>query len=173
MRFFLCDKRGEELLQKLKLLFLSASTVLSDVEEKQFLNPLVKGWVDGLKDDAYEADDLLDYIFTKAGLEASTNSPDIMDRVKDGVKLIAGVFKSDGEVKKEIKGIIERLESILGYTDLILKEGGVGKSWPLASTTTSLVDEGTMFGMNSDKEKIVEFLLSDCSAEDILAFWQA
>ncbi|KAI4333062.1 hypothetical protein L6164_017915 [Bauhinia variegata] len=63
--FFRGNHLDEALLEKLMMLLLSVTTVLSDAEEKQFIDPLVKEWVDKLKNAAYDADDLLDEISTK------------------------------------------------------------------------------------------------------------
>jgi hypothetical protein len=40
--------------------------VLSDAEEKQFIDPYVKEWVDNLKSTVYDVDDLFDEIVIKA-----------------------------------------------------------------------------------------------------------
>ena len=60
---------------KTSLLFINA--VLNDAEEKQISNTVVKGWVNEIKDAAYQAQDLLDEIATDASrckLEAELKS---------------------------------------------------------------------------------------------------
>nr|POE81943.1 putative disease resistance rpp13-like protein 1 [Quercus suber] len=53
------------MLQKLKILLLSADAVVIDAEEKKYTNPSVKKWLNELKD-VYDADDLLDEIATES-----------------------------------------------------------------------------------------------------------
>ena len=59
-------KVNHGLLKKLKIMLLSVTAVLSDAEEKQIRNPIVKEWLNELEDAAYDADDLLDEIATDA-----------------------------------------------------------------------------------------------------------
>lgn len=156
--FFRGNHLDEALLDKLKMLLLSVTTVLSDAEERQFIDPLVKEWVDRLKNAAYDADDILDEIATKAMQEEKMET---LDQVRDYASSLNPFAE---RVKSKVGRIVERLKSIIEHKDLLgLKEGGVvGKSLWLASgsATSSLVDEHQVYGRNGDREKIVDFLLS-------------
>lgn len=60
-------KQTEELLvKKLEIALLPMNVVLEDAEEKQVTNPNVRRWIDELKDFAYNAEDMIDEIATKA-----------------------------------------------------------------------------------------------------------
>ncbi|KAF3962924.1 hypothetical protein CMV_012638 [Castanea mollissima] len=66
VNFLKGNKRIGGLVDKLKIVMISADSVLSDAEEKQFTDSNVKRWLDALKDAVYVADDLLDEIATDA-----------------------------------------------------------------------------------------------------------
>lgn len=157
--FFRGNHLDEALLDKLKMFLLSVTTVLNDAEEKQFFDPFVKEWVDKLKNAAYDADDVLDEIATKA-------IQDMMDprfnttihQVKD---YASSLDPFSERVQSKIGRIVERLKSILEHKNLLgLKEGGVGKPLSLGLETTFLVDEHRVYGRHGDKERIIDFLLA-------------
>ncbi|KEH17610.1 NBS-LRR type disease resistance protein [Medicago truncatula] len=157
--FFRGNHLDETLLDKLKMLLLSVTIVLNDAEEKQFFDPFVKEWVDKLKNAAYDADDVLDEIATKAiqdKMDPRFNTT--IHQVKDYASSLNPFSK---RVQSKIGRIVERLKSILEHKNLLgLKEGGVGKPLSLGSETTSLVDEHRVYGRHGDKEKIIDFLLA-------------
>ncbi|KAL4389820.1 hypothetical protein AHAS_Ahas03G0083300 [Arachis hypogaea] len=160
IEFFRGNHLDEALLEKLKMLLLSVTSVLSDAEEKQFIDPLVKDWVDRLRNAAYDADDILDEIATKALLDKMDSGfHTTLDQVRD---YAASLNPFAERVKSKVERIVERLKSIIEHKDLLgLKEGGVGtRSLSLVSATTSLVDETRVYGRSDDKEKIIDFLLS-------------
>ena len=66
VNFLKGSKVIEGLVRKLKLVLISADSLLGDAEEKQFEDPNVKRWLNELKDAVYVADDLLDEIATEA-----------------------------------------------------------------------------------------------------------
>ncbi|GAU13877.1 hypothetical protein TSUD_262040 [Trifolium subterraneum] len=143
------NRIDDQVLQDFKKHLLSVSTVLSDAEKKQFVDPYVKEWVDKLKNTVYEADDLLDDIVTKGKYKARGFAPSL------------NVLSERPQTRPE--DIVERLKTIVELIEMLgLKEGGTGK--PLnVSATTSLVDETLVYGRNTDKEKIINFLLSENS----------
>ena len=51
---------------KLETTFLTLNAVLEDAEELQVTKPVVKKWLDMLKDAVYDAEDVLDEIATEA-----------------------------------------------------------------------------------------------------------
>ncbi|XP_061354236.1 putative disease resistance RPP13-like protein 1, partial [Gastrolobium bilobum] len=163
--FFRGNHLDEALLVKLKMLLLSVTTVISDAEEKQFIDPLVKEWVDRLKNAAYDADDVLDEIATKAMQDKMDSGfHTTLDQVRDYASSLNPFAE---RVKSKVDRIVERLKSIIEHKDLLgLKENGVDKSLHLASATTSLVDEHRVYGRSGDREKIIDFLLSGNSNEE-------
>ncbi|KAL4350963.1 hypothetical protein AHAS_Ahas10G0194500 [Arachis hypogaea] len=103
LSFLKGKKMNNRLLKKLKLILLSIHGVLDDAEGKQITNPAVKEWLDELKDVAYEADDLLDEIYTRS---------------KYGAGEVCNFdFNSwssfENEVEEKMEEIIEKLENNL------------------------------------------------------------
>ncbi|XP_040993324.1 putative disease resistance RPP13-like protein 1 [Juglans microcarpa x Juglans regia] len=64
--FFRIRKLDGRLLKRLEIALLSANAVLEDAEEMQFTKPMVKLWLDELKDAVYDAEDILDEIHTQS-----------------------------------------------------------------------------------------------------------
>jgi hypothetical protein len=64
--FFRRRKLSDGLLKKLKTTFLTFVAVLEDAEELQVTKPVVKEWLDELKDAIYDAEHVLDEIATEA-----------------------------------------------------------------------------------------------------------
>ncbi|XP_027356764.1 putative disease resistance RPP13-like protein 1 [Abrus precatorius] len=124
LEFFRGNHLDEALLEKLKKLLLFVATVLSDAEEKEFINPLVKEWIDRLKNAAYDADDVLDEIATKA-MQDKINSG--FHPTLDQVRGYASPLNPFAEqVKAKVERIVERLKSIIEYKDVLgLKESGL------------------------------------------------
>ncbi|PNX95127.1 disease resistance rpp13-like protein 1-like [Trifolium pratense] len=165
--FFRGNHLDEALLEKLKMLLLSVITVLNDAEEKQFVDPLVKEWVDRLKNVAYDADDVLDEIATKAIQDKmDPRFQTTLNQVKD---YASSLNPFSERVQSKIGRIVERLKSILEHKNILgLKEGGVGKSLSFGSATTSLVNEHRVYGRDGDREKIIDFLLAgDSNGEGV------
>ncbi|KAK1551804.1 hypothetical protein Q3G72_005089 [Acer saccharum] len=52
----------DDLLRRLRHAMMAVHVVLNDAEEMQFTDPIVKQWIDGLKDVIYNAEDLVDEI---------------------------------------------------------------------------------------------------------------
>ncbi|AES71191.1 putative P-loop containing nucleoside triphosphate hydrolase, leucine-rich repeat domain, L [Medicago truncatula] len=149
--FFKGNGIDEGHLQDLRLLLLSVATVLNDAEEKQFIEPWVKEWTDKVKDVAYDADDLMDELVTK-----EMYSRDFASSLNPFAE----------QPQSRVLEILERLRSLVELKDiLIIKEGSASKLPSFTSETTSLVDERRVYGRNVDKEKIIEFLLSNNSQD--------
>ena len=68
LEFFSRWNLNSEPLRKLKITLSVINAVLNEAEEKQIKNPVVKQWVNKLKDAAYDAQDLLDEIATDAAV---------------------------------------------------------------------------------------------------------
>lgn len=121
IEFFRGNHLDEALLEKLKMLLLSVTSVLSDAEEKQFIDPLVKDWVDRLRNAAYDADDILDEIATKALLDKMDSGfHTTLDQVRD---YAASLNPFAERVKSKVERIVERLKSIIEHKDLLGLKG--------------------------------------------------
>jgi hypothetical protein len=64
--FFRQRKLSDGLLNKLNTTFLTLNAVLEDAEELQVTKPVVKKWLDELKDAVYDTEHVLDEIATEA-----------------------------------------------------------------------------------------------------------
>ncbi|KAL0007009.1 hypothetical protein SO802_008511 [Lithocarpus litseifolius] len=157
LEFFSRWKLSEEPLMRLKTSLLYINAVLNDAEEKQINNPVVKGWVNELKDAAYQAQDLLDEIATDASrykLEAE---------LKSKVQLFNLTSHSSSyKIELKLEEILGRLKFLAKQRDLLgLKEGNGGEKPSPKRPTTSLVEESGVYGRDRDTEAIIELLLAD------------
>ncbi|XP_058721408.1 putative disease resistance RPP13-like protein 1 [Vicia villosa] len=147
---------NKRLLEKLTNTLNSINKVLEDAETKQYQKDEVRIWLDNLKHEVYEVDQLLDEISTSARQTS-----------KSKVKRFSSFFPN--QFKSRIKDLLDKLEDLLKQSDVMrLKEGTsarneveVGPNSSKRPPTTSLVDESLICGRRGEKEKIVSFLLLD------------
>ena len=155
LTFLRGHKLSDTLLRKLKMKLLAVKGVLNDAEAKQITDSDVNDWVDELRDAVYDAEDLLDDI-TNEALRCKMES-DSQTQVWN-INFCVGI-------KSRVEEITDALEYLAQKKDVLgLKEGVVGNlsnRWP----TTSLVDESRVYGRDDNREKIVEFLLSDNASD--------
>ncbi|XP_058721832.1 putative disease resistance protein At3g14460 [Vicia villosa] len=150
------DLFNKRLLEKLKITLNSINKVLEDAETKQYQNDEVRIWLDNLKHEVYEVDQLLDEIAASARKTS-----------KRKVKCFSSFFPN--QFKSRIKDLLDKLKDLLKHSDVMgLKEGTsarneveVGPNFSKRPPTTSLVDESLICGRRVEKEKIVSFLLLD------------
>ncbi|KAL2658556.1 hypothetical protein AAZV13_03G031100 [Glycine max] len=142
-------KLGKKLLQKLETTLRVVGAVLDDAEKKQITNTNVKHWLHAFKDAVYEADDLLDHVFTKAATQ---------NKVRDLISRF-----SNRKIVSKLEDIVVTLESHLKLKEsLDLKESAVENlSWKAPST--SLEDGSHIYGREKDKEAIIKLLSEDNS----------
>ncbi|KAH1068484.1 hypothetical protein GYH30_006162 [Glycine max] len=142
-------KLSKKLLQKLETTLRVVGAVLDDAEKKQITNTNVKHWLNDLKHAVYEADDLLDHVFTKAATQ-------------NKVRNLFSRF-SDRKIVSKLEDIVVTLESHLKLKEsLDLKESAVENlSWKAPST--SLEDGSHIYGREKDKEAIIKLLSEDNS----------
>ena len=155
LTFLRGHKLSDTLLRKLKMKLLAVKGVLNDAEAKQITDSDVNDWVDELRDAVYDAEDLLDDI-TNEALRCKMES-DSQTQVWN-INFCVGI-------KSRVEEITDALEYLEQKKDVLgLKEGVVGNlsnRWP----TTLLVDESRVYGRDDNREKIVEFLLSDNASD--------
>ncbi|KAF5445890.1 hypothetical protein F2P56_031565 [Juglans regia] len=151
------QKLTKNLLRKLEIALQSMNTVLEDAEEKQLTMPNVRTWLDGLKDAVYDAEDIVDDIFTKAlRRELDAEFQIAANKVRNHISMSLFVNK----IERKIKELLERLEFLAEQKDFIGLRAGVGGNPQERLPTTSLVEESGIFGRDDDKEEIVNLLLS-------------
>ncbi|XP_050218222.1 putative disease resistance RPP13-like protein 1 [Mercurialis annua] len=127
--------------------------VLDDAEEKQVTNRLVKIWVSELRDLAYDVEDVVEEFASESLRKKHKLS--CAWTIKFNVKLVS-----------KMEGITVRLKKICeSRNELDLREcvgGGIIQTG--VRTTTSLVNEGKVYGREKDRKAILEMLQSEVSA---------
>ena len=159
--YFKRRKLDDELLRKLKVMLLSAESVLIDAEEKQFTNPAVKNWLDELKDVVYVADDLLDEIATEA--LRSKSEAEFQTRTSKVWRFVStSVSSFDKKIQSKLKNILSILQIIIEQKNVHnLKEVAGGVPLPPRQLTTSCPEEYGVYGRDIDKEEIFKKLQLD------------
>ncbi|XP_034703987.1 putative disease resistance RPP13-like protein 1 [Vitis riparia] len=164
-------------LKRWKNILIKIYVVLNDAEEKQMTNPLVKIWLDELRDLGYDVEDILDDFATEA-LRSSL----IMAQPQQGTSKVRGMLSSlipsastsNSSMRSKIEEITARLQDISAQkNDLDLREIAGGwwsdrkRKRAQILPTTSLVVESDVYGRETDKAAIVDMLLKhDPSSDD-------
>ena len=138
--------------------------VLEDAEKKQVTDRSIKVWLEQLKDAAYVLNDILDECSIESGrLKASScfNLKNI-------------VFRHD--IGKRLKEITRRFDQIAeSKNKFLLREGVVVRERPNEvdewRQTSSIITEPKVFGRVDDRERIVEFLLTQAQVSDFLSIY--
>ncbi|KAK7830539.1 putative disease resistance rpp13-like protein 1, partial [Quercus suber] len=150
-------KVPNNLLVKLETSCLAFNAVLNDAKEKEISDPLVKKWLDDLRD-VCDAENLLDEIATKAlqchmaavavgGAFLSATLQVLFDRMAspEVLDFIRG---------RKIEEVIIRLEDLAKQKDVIGLRERVGGKSSQKLPTTSLVEDTGIYGRDPDKEPI-------------------
>ncbi|XVF23576.1 hypothetical protein REPUB_Repub13aG0050700 [Reevesia pubescens] len=169
-------KLDDGLLKNLEITLLSVTKLQDAAEEKQFSDPIVKGWLAKLKDAVYTAEDLLDEIATEAArskLESyedqtsSSTSKQVMGLFFSPLKHPNRKFKKQMESKlKDILGTLEHLDrqkDILGLIQRTADQKAFQRSLP---ATSLLVDEPGVYGRDVDKEAMMKLLAPENPTEN-------
>jgi Leucine-rich repeat (LRR) protein len=128
--------------------------VLADADEKQHAEVAVKNWLDDLRDLAYDLEDILDEFFTETMRCKASYSGFTPRAVKVNMRLESNI--------KEITGRFNRM--VKQKDDLKLSSVNVDRrSYRMRETLapTSVVTEAHVYGRDSDKEALLEFLVGD------------
>ncbi|CAA0822159.1 Putative disease resistance RPP13-like protein 1 [Striga hermonthica] len=146
--------------------------VLDDAEEKQLTEKSVKVWLESLRDLAYDLDDLLDEIITRALVQDSEEQAQNCNRTSRVWRFIPtcssympGALVSNYRLMSRIKETNSQLQYIVKQRlELNLQEnvGGLcSRSTVPRLPSTSLVNESHVYGRDEDKEKVIEMLLGN------------
>ncbi|XP_050112812.1 putative disease resistance RPP13-like protein 1 isoform X1 [Malus sylvestris] len=148
---------GKEL-EKWNSMLSTIRAVLNDAEEKQLTSQAVKLWLDDLRNLAYNVEDILDRFSTEM-LQRQ-----IKEKHGATTSKVWGLFadvKFNRNLISEIKKITDRLHEILEQKNQLgLNEGTPSvKAWHVPPS--SHLPEGPMIGRDTDKTKIIDFLLKE------------
>ena len=167
LKFFQQEKVDADL-KRWRTTLMKIHAVLDDAEEKQITNRFVKIWLDELEDLAYDVDDILDEFATEA-LRQKVNPEPSTSKVRKIIDACVGSNRSFAtSMRSKIEEIDTRLQNIVtDKKDLELREntGGTTRTTISRVPTTSLVNEGHVYGREEDKKAIVKLLLSGESSD--------
>ncbi|XP_048426047.1 putative disease resistance RPP13-like protein 1 [Pyrus x bretschneideri] len=144
--------------KKWKSMLCTIRAVLNDAEEKQLTDQTVKLWLDDLTNLAYDVEDILD----KFSIEMLRRQ--IKEKHGATTSKVWGLFsdvKFNCNLSSEIKKITDQLDEILERKKgLGLNEGMPStKAWHMPPS--SHLPEGHVIGRDTDKTKIIDFLLKE------------
>ncbi|WKA00382.1 hypothetical protein VitviT2T_018739 [Vitis vinifera] len=132
---------SEELLLELGMKLLVVDKVLDHAEVKQFTDERVKRWLVRVKNDVYDAEDLLDEITTEAlrrkmeAADSQTGPTHVLNSFSTWFKAPLADHQS---MESKVKKIIGKLEVLAQAID-VLALNGDGKKLPQRLPSTSLV----------------------------------
>ncbi|XP_057431383.1 putative disease resistance RPP13-like protein 1 [Lotus japonicus] len=155
---FFKKNKSDKFLKRMKIILLSVHAVLNDAEEKKIRNEAVKEWLEELKDVAFDADDLLDEIYTVEKVKEKE-----VNTIHPTTSNLCGK-----DLEQKLQDIVERLEFIINQKEVLdLK---VGKEVKMAhkTPTSSLVEECDVYGRDNDKEILVNLLLTNDANDEKL-----
>ncbi|PSS24320.1 Disease resistance RPP13-like protein [Actinidia chinensis var. chinensis] len=151
---------GDKLLRKLKIKLMELDLVIDHAERKQFTNQSVKNWLEELKDAVYHADDLLDVIATEAlRLKVESQYQSGPNQVRAHISTSSSLL--DAEFVSKIEEVVDILEYFAKQKDVLGLKEVASQKWSHRLPSTSLVDESRVFGRESDKEEIIQLLVSN------------
>ncbi|OMP10272.1 KDPG/KHG aldolase [Corchorus olitorius] len=148
-------------------------TVLSNAEERQIKDQLVKFWLADLQDLAYDVDDILDEFATQAlGSKLMSNeSQASLNKVQKLVPNFCTVSSSlhptaimfNNKLMSKIKHITKRLKHLETQKGILQLIGFRVPAKMVANRppSTSLVNEAQVYGRGKDKEALINLILRD------------
>ncbi|XP_030964209.1 putative disease resistance protein RGA3 [Quercus lobata] len=156
-------------IKKLGDTVLTISAVIQDAEKKQQHNNQVRVWLERLNDTLYEADDLLDDIYTEALRR------EVMTRNKKAKEVRIFFSKSNQlafglKMGHKVKEMNERLDAIKNAKGFHLDERPVETQVGgyRVRETHSFVRTEAVIGRDNDKEEIIKILLDPNVEESLL-----
>ncbi|GFP92409.1 putative disease resistance rpp13-like protein 1 [Phtheirospermum japonicum] len=164
--------------KKLSHSLLTIQAVLDDAEEKQLTDKSVKLWLESLRDLAYDLDDLLDEIMTRAEIQNSEDTQNcrtsrVWRFIPTCSSYMPGALVSNYRLMSRIKETNNKLKYIVDQrTGLKLSENSgssCNRSSVIRLPSTSLVNESQVYGRDEDKETIIEMSLGNEVCRDDLS----
>ncbi|KAE8037895.1 hypothetical protein FH972_010448 [Carpinus fangiana] len=128
--------------------------VLADADEKQHAERAVKNWLDDLRDLAYDLEDILDEFFTETMRCKASFSGFTPRAIKVNMKLESNIKEITGRFNRMVK---QKDDLKLSSENVDRRSYSTRETLPL----TSVVTEAHVYGRDSDKEALLEFLVGD------------
>ncbi|GAV67029.1 NB-ARC domain-containing protein [Cephalotus follicularis] len=154
-------------LEELQVILSTIRAVLLDAEEKQEKNPLIRGWLENLKDAAYDAEDLLDDFNTETMRQGLMTRNQVRPFFTCSNQLVHGVKMGDKlrKIRKRLDKIAEdrhryALRELERSVDSFVEERRWMQAHPLLS-------ENEIFGREEEKKSLIEVLLESNVEEDV------
>ncbi|XP_068332274.1 putative disease resistance RPP13-like protein 1 [Pyrus communis] len=142
-------------LDKWRATLSTIAAVLSDAEERQLTNHLVKLWLDDLRDLAYDVEDMLDKFATQMLKRMIEGRVSASNKVRNSLFKI----KFNWDMNSEMKKITERLQDISERKDKFgLKDTGTSAKESQSLPSSGVLDEKLVVGRDGDKGEIIELL---------------
>ncbi|KAL5102431.1 hypothetical protein RYX36_006758 [Vicia faba] len=150
--------------QKLSTTLELINAVLEDAEHKQLTNRSIKLWLQQLKDAVYVLDDILDECLFES------------DRLKGTSSFKPKNIMFRREIGNKFKEIISRFDQIADNKNkFLLQVGGSVRESSIEVAdwrqTTSVIAEPKVYGREDDKEKIVQFFLTQAKDSHLLSVY--
>nr|XP_027101711.1 putative disease resistance protein RGA3 isoform X2 [Coffea arabica] len=152
--------------------------VLHDAERRRLKDRSVGIWLEKLEDTTYEMDDVLDewnFKIHRAKNERTNQNarmqPTLRNKVRSFIPSLCSCLKQvpvRSGIAQKIKKINERLELTLKEADQFkfITSGGIPNSHDFQRImTTSIIDESEVYGRESDKEALLNQVLSESSSQ--------
>ncbi|QHO51911.1 putative disease resistance RPP13-like protein 1 [Arachis hypogaea] len=139
---------GPDLVDRLKTALLGAEALVADAEMKQFGQPLVRKWLDSLRDAVYCAEDLLDTVLIKATTQKKECSC---------CSLSFFINRHRDDMVDNMERVVSRIEDLGKQKDFLGLEKipTGGSSW---RTPTSSLVRGNVYGREDDQKALVQML---------------
>ncbi|XP_034695239.1 putative disease resistance protein RGA4 [Vitis riparia] len=152
-------------IQSLKKTLRSVRDVLEDAEKRQVKEKSVRGWLENLKDMAYEMEDVLDewsiaiLQFQMEGVENASTSKKKVSFCMPSPFICFKQVASRRDIALKIKGIKQQLDDIERERIRFNFVSSRSEERPQRLITTSAIDISEVYGRDMDKKIILDHLL--------------
>ncbi|KAJ9692755.1 hypothetical protein PVL29_011711 [Vitis rotundifolia] len=158
----------ESEIQSLKNTLCSVRDVLEDAEKRQVKEKSVQGWLERLKDKAYEMEDVLDewsIAIRQFQMEGVENASTPKKKVRFSIPSLfnrSQQVASSRDIACKIKAIKEQLDDIERERIRFNFVSSGSEERPQRFITTSAIDISEVYGRDMDKIIILDHLLGKC-----------